>query len=152
MDGVGVLADQAPLHRLIIKMSETTSMRVVYVRDIVCLLVMQGFDAPRRPSQGGDIEAPPPPPPPPVADEKDKQMEEFFREVSAIKVNALQSGVVILQSYSFKRQWQSRSCIHHFMSMYSFQRYSTRNINCTMWQAERLRKDDGPWLILHWWT
>ena len=47
----------------------------------------QGFDTPRRPSQGGgDIETGSPPPPPPVNEEKDRYMDEFFKEVSSIKV------------------------------------------------------------------
>ena len=47
----------------------------------------QGFDTPRRPSQGGgDIESGSPPPPPPVNEEKDRYMDEFFKEVSSIKV------------------------------------------------------------------
>lgn len=50
---------------------------------------VQGSDAPRRLSQGGDIEAGPPPPPEPAHDEKDRHMDEFFREVSAIKVQTL---------------------------------------------------------------
>ncbi|CAL5224529.1 g7228 [Coccomyxa viridis] len=40
----------------------------------------QGFEAPRRPSQGGDIETGSPPPPPPVNGEKDRYMDEFFKE------------------------------------------------------------------------
>ena len=47
----------------------------------------KGFDAPRRPSQGGDIESGLPPPPPPVNEERDKYMDEFFKEVSSIKVS-----------------------------------------------------------------
>ena len=48
----------------------------------------QGFDTPRRPSQsGGDIETGSPPPPPPVNEEKDRYMDEFFKEVSSIKVS-----------------------------------------------------------------
>ena len=48
----------------------------------------QGLDTPRRPSQGGgDIETGSPPPPPPVNEEKDRYMDEFFREVSSIKVS-----------------------------------------------------------------
>ncbi|KAK9905075.1 hypothetical protein WJX75_009383 [Coccomyxa subellipsoidea] len=47
---------------------------------------VKGFDAPRRPSQGGgpsDLEGGPPPPP--EATEKDRHMADFFTEVSAIK-------------------------------------------------------------------
>ena len=36
---------------------------------------------------GGDIETGSPPPPPPVNEEKDRYMDEFFREVSSIKVS-----------------------------------------------------------------
>ncbi|CAK0787669.1 hypothetical protein CVIRNUC_010891 [Coccomyxa viridis] len=47
---------------------------------------VKGLDTPRRPSQGGgDIETGSPPPPPPVNEEKDRYMDEFFREVSSIK-------------------------------------------------------------------
>ena len=49
----------------------------------------QGFDTPRRPSHGGgDIESGSPPPPPPVNEEKDRCMDDFFKEVSSIKVSA----------------------------------------------------------------
>ena len=53
----------------------------------VSAAILQGFDAPRRPSQAGDIETGTPPPPPPVNEEKDRYMDEFFKEVSSIKAS-----------------------------------------------------------------
>ena len=54
-----------------------------------CCVGAQGNDVAGRSTPGGDAEAGPPPPPQPAAEERDRHMDEFFREVSAIKVLSL---------------------------------------------------------------